>query len=107
MYYTLNQGVTWTEKTFSGSGAGSVRDIVFSTDSVGFMTHSTAVPHGRIFRTIDGGQSWKLIPEKTGSMPANDYFNALAYCTTNANLVYGVGLADDGSDGIIIVGQAA
>ena len=107
MYYTLNQGVTWTEKTFSGSGAGSVRDIVFSTDSVGFMTHSTAVPHGRIFRTIDGGQSWKLIPEKTGSMPANDYFNALAYCTTNANLVYGVGLADDGTDGIIIVGQAA
>jgi hypothetical protein len=107
LYYTLDQAVTWTEKTFSGSGSGVVRDIVFPTDSVGFLSHSTTAPRGRIFRSIDGGYSWKQIPEKTGSMPAQDYFNALAYCTTNANLVYGAGLADDGADGFIVVGQAA
>ena len=81
LYYTLNQGVTWTEKTFSGSGAGVVYDIVFSTNSVGYLSHSSATPKGRILRTIDGGQSWKLVPEKTGTMPANDKINAIAYCT--------------------------
>jgi hypothetical protein len=107
LYYTLNQGVTWTEKPFSGSGAGSVYDIVFPSKSVGFLAHSTAAPKGRILKTIDGGQSWKLIPEKTGTMPLNDKINALAYCTSDVNFVVGVGLADVIPDGFIIVGQAA
>jgi photosystem II stability/assembly factor-like uncharacterized protein len=106
LYYTLNQGVTWTEKTFSGSGAGVVYDIVFSTNSVGYLSHSSATPKGRILRTIDGGQSWKLVPEKTGTMPANDKINAIAYCSDDANFFVGVGLADDATDGFIVVGQA-
>lgn len=106
LYYTLNQGVTWTEKAFPGSGAGVVYDIVFSSDSVGYLAHASATPRGRILRSIDGGYSWKLIPEKTGTMPANDRFNALAYCTDDVNLVVGVGLADDATDGFIVVGQA-
>lgn len=106
LYYTLNQGVTWTEKAFSGSGAGVVYDIVFSTNSVGYLSHSSATPKGRILRTIDGGQSWKLVPEKTGTMPANDRINAIAYCNADANFFAGVGLADDATDGFIVVGQA-
>jgi photosystem II stability/assembly factor-like uncharacterized protein len=107
LYYTINQGVTWTEKGFSGSGAGVVYDIVFSTDSVGYLAHASATPKGRILRTIDGGYSWKLVPEKTGTMPGNDKINAIAYCETNPNFVVGVGLADDLIDGFIVVGQAA
>jgi hypothetical protein len=107
LYYTLNQGVTWTEKSFSGSGSGNVEDIVFSTDSVGFLAHTSTTPKGRLLRTIDGGYSWKLVPEKTGSMPGNDSINAIAYCATNPNFVVGVGLADDATDGFIVVGQAA
>ena len=107
LYYTLNQGVTWTEKAFSGSGAGVVQDIVFSTKSVGYLSHTSATPKGRILRTIDGGNSWKLVPEKTGSMPGNDKINAIAYCPSDPNFIVGVGLADDGTDGFIVVGQAA
>ena len=107
LYYTLNQGVTWTEKAFSGSGAGAVEAIVFPTKSVGYLSHTSASPKGRILRTIDGGNSWKLVPEKTGSMPANDKINALAYCSSDPNFVVGVGLADDATDGFIVVGQAA
>jgi photosystem II stability/assembly factor-like uncharacterized protein len=106
MYYTLNQGVSWIEKAFAGSGSGSVTDVVFPTKSVGYLAHTTTAPHGRLFRTIDGGYSWKLMPEKTGTLPANDRIDALAYCQSDANVVFGVGLADDGADGFIVVGQA-
>jgi hypothetical protein len=107
LYFTLNSGTTWTEKSFSGSGSGSVESIVFPTKSVSFMSHTTAAGKGRILRSIDGGNSWKLVPEKTGTMPANDKINAIAYCSSDANFFAGVGLADDGADGFIVVGSAA
>jgi hypothetical protein len=106
LYYTLNQGVTWTIKAFSGSGTGSVESVVFPTKTVGFLSHTTAASKGRILRSIDGGNSWKLIPEKTGTMPVNDKINALAYCASDANFIVGAGLADDAADGFIIVGSA-
>lgn len=106
MYYTLDKGVTWTTKTFSGSAAGQVRDIVFATDSVGFMAHDTATPRARIFRTYDGGYSWNLIPESSGSMPLADRVNRIGYCT-EANFVVGVGLGDNGTDGFIVTGKAS
>lgn len=106
VYYTLNAGVTWIEQTFSGSGSGSVESIVFSTNTVGYLSHTTAAGKGRILRTISGGNSWKLVPEKTGTMPANDKINALAYCKDDANFVCGVGLADNGTAGFIVVGSA-
>jgi len=106
LYYTLNQGVTWTIKAFSGSGTGSVESVVFPTKTVGFLSHTTAAGKGRILRSIDGGNSWKLIPEKTGTMPLNDKINALAYCASDANFIVGAGLADDATDGFIVVGSA-
>ncbi len=107
VYYTLNGGTTWTEKTFSGSGAGVVYSIVFPTASEGFISHSTATPRARILRSYDGGQSWVLTPEESGSsMPLADRINALAFCEEDANFVVGVGLADDGTDGFIVVGSA-
>lgn len=107
LYYTLNAGITWTEKSFSGSGSGAVESIVFPTKTVGFLSHTSTTPKGRILRSIDGGNSWKLVPEKTGTMPGNDRINALAFCTSDANFVVGAGLADDGTDGFIVVGSAA
>lgn len=104
LWYTRDSGVSWTQKTFSGSGAGSVRDIVFVTPSVGYMAHSTATPAGRIFRTINGGYDWYALPEGTGTIPANDYVSALAVCE-DANIIYGAGLADNGIDGFIVKGS--
>lgn len=102
LYYTLNDGQTWTEKGFTGNGAGTVQDIVFATRSVGFMSHSTATPAGRIFRTTDGGASWYLLPEAStaSSIPANDHIYSLAPC--NQNTVYGGGLADNAVDGFAV-----
>lgn len=100
LYYTLDAGVTWTEKTFSGSGSGYLRDLVFTTPSVGYMSHSTSTPAGRVFRTIDGGYSWYLMPEGTGSIPANDYVKSLAVCD-DPNVVVGGGLGDNAVDGFL------
>ncbi len=107
LFFTLDAGVNWTLKTFPGSGAGVVRDIKFSNNSVGYMSHDTATPAGRILRTIDGGNSWFVSPLDIGlSMPANDRFNAIAACVEDSNIVYAGGLADDAIDGIIVKGAA-
>ena len=102
LYYTRDSGTTWVEKTFSGSGAGQVRDIVFATPTVGYMAHDTATPAGRIFRSIDGGFSWYALPEGTGSIPANDHITSLAACSDNPNVLYGGGLGDNAVDGILV-----
>lgn len=102
MYYTADAGNTWTEKLFSGSGSGQVRDIEFVTPSVGFMAHSTTAPAGRIFRTIDGGYSWYLMPEGPGTIPTNQYVARLATCG-DPNIVYGAGLAT-GVAGFLVKG---
>ena len=104
LYYTRDAGATWTEKAFNGSGAGIVRDIVFATPTVGYMAHSLATPAGRILRTIDGGNSWYVMPEGAGSIPANDYVAALAASPDCPNVVYGGGLADNATDGFMVKG---
>ena len=101
LFYTLDQGTTWTESTFNGSGAGEVRAIVWFDETVGYFSHDTVDPAGRIFRTIDGGFSWFI--EGADSMPANDQITALAKCE-DQNKVFGGGLGDDGTDGIIVRG---
>jgi len=102
IYYTLDQGQNWIEKGFTGSGTGSVEKIIWATESVGWMSHTTATPAGRIFRTISGGHTWYIAPEGSGVIPANDEITAMAVCENNPNIVFGGGLADDGSDGVLI-----
>ena len=105
LFYTLNGGTDWVEKVFPGSGAGEVRDIAFTNGTIGYIAHDTAVPLGRLLRTIDGGQSWYVLPEGQGSMPVNDRFNAIATCEKpNENVVFAGGLADGGTDGILVKG---
>lgn len=103
LWFTTNSGSSWTEKTFSGSGSGAVRDIVFATPTVGYMSHDTTTPRARIFRTIDGGRSWYALPEQAGlSLPLADRFNRLAASGDNPNFVLAGGLADNGTDGIVV-----
>ena len=103
LYYTRDAGATWTAKAFSGSGAGSVMDIHFATGAVGYMAHKTATPAGRIFRTIDGGYSWYILPEAAGfSIPANDQVTAIVACSEDPNFVVGVGLGDNAVDGFMV-----
>jgi photosystem II stability/assembly factor-like uncharacterized protein len=105
LYYTVNKAATWTAKGFPGSGAGSVMDINFANMSVGYLAHVTATPAGRIMRTYDGGYSWNILPEGTGTITANDRIDRVAACIFDQNFVIGVGLADDATDGVIVVGR--
>lgn len=67
LWYTFNGGETWTEKTFTGSSAGSVTDVIAVTPEVIFFTHNTAAPVARVFASFDGGYSFtNTAPRVTG-----------------------------------------
>lgn len=103
LWYTRDGGANWVQKAFPGDGAGQVRDIKFATPTVGYMAHDLATPRGRILRTVNGGNSWYVLPEQAGlSLPLNDQIAALAACSENPNFVLGAGLADNATDGILI-----
>lgn len=103
LFYTQDGGANWTEKGFSGSGSGRVNDIKFSTPTVGYMATQTSGTKGRIYRTIDGGFSWYILPEAAGlSLPTSDSILSLAACSENPNLAFAGGLADNGTDGILM-----
>jgi photosystem II stability/assembly factor-like uncharacterized protein len=104
LYYTNDSGVTWTVKAFNQSGAGVVRHIEIVNDTVMYMAHDTAAPLGRILRSTNGGYDWVVVPEGVGSLPANDRVNAVAGCTHNPDISFGVGLADNATDGFLVVG---
>lgn len=104
LYYTENAGNTWTAKSFPGSGTGVCEDIVFVNDSVGYLSHTTATPTGRVLRTYDGGYSWTVTPETTGSFPSNQGVRALAVCAGDTNFVVGGGLGA-ATDGTIVLGS--
>jgi photosystem II stability/assembly factor-like uncharacterized protein len=57
LFYTLDGGVTWTEKTFDQSSTGAITDVYFVNAHEGYFVH-TVSSVGRIFRTFTGGQSW-------------------------------------------------
>lgn len=107
LYYTLDGGATFYSKSFSGSGSGVVWDLSAPTGSVVYMSHASTTPRGRIFRSIDAAYSWMLLPDTSISMPLSDRFTAIAACEQDPDVVVGVGLADNGSDGIVVLGTAA
>ena len=102
LWYTRDSGTTWTQKAFPGSGSGSVTDVEFVTQSVGYMSHTTTTPSGRILRTIDGGYSWYVLPEGAGSIPSNIRLNAVAICL-DANIVFAAGATT--TAGIVVGGS--
>lgn len=104
LYYTADGGTTFSEKTFSGSGAGQVDAIAMSSDSVLYIAHRTATPNGRILRSYNSGYSFVVLPEGSASLQSVDYFNALATCWHDPNVVYAAGLDDDAADGVILRG---
>lgn len=102
LFFTNNGGITWTEIAFPGSGSGVVYDIAFNTDTVGVMSHSTSGLVARLLRTIDGGRTWYVLPEGTGSIPSSSQLNSIAACIDDPNIVYAGGLEVAGGDGMLI-----
>lgn len=104
-YVTTDYGNHWTTKASKGALA-QIDAIVWASDSVGFAAGQTAAPAGVIIRTINGGYSWYVVPEGSGmTIPAADYFTSLAVCTKEVNKLFAGGLADNASDGILVMGK--
>lgn len=106
LYYTTNNGYTWTTKNFNSSGGGQVRDIQFSSSSVGYMAHDTASGRGHVLRTINGGYTWNLMPEETViPIPNVVSIRTIAACTDDPNLAVVGGVNTNGSDGYLAIYQ--
>lgn len=102
LYYTLNSGFSWTTKNFPGGGSGQVRDIQFSSRSVGYMVHDTSATRGRLLRTINGGFSWTVQPDEPGAgVPTTTSLRAVAACTDNPNVALVGGTNSNGTDGYL------
>lgn len=59
IFYSNDGGTTWTERTVNGITTGTIADIQFSNDLIGYLVHNTTGPVGRVYRTINGGYSWQ------------------------------------------------
>jgi hypothetical protein len=104
VYATRNRGTNWTLISLP-LAITAVDKIVWATDTVGFIAGEIVGPLGRVFRTVNSGNSWYVMPETPGgTTPANDKINDMAVCEKEANMLYMGGLADNAGDGIIIKG---
>ena len=103
LWYTENSGIDWFEIALPGTPVTGL-DIKFTDETVGYLSIEQTGPAGAILRTMDGGATWYVLPEKaaSGAIPENDLVNAVAPCADDHNLVYGGGLGGDGSDGFIV-----
>jgi photosystem II stability/assembly factor-like uncharacterized protein len=105
LYYTIDGGTNWSQKTYPASpAAGDVADITFVTEEVGYLaSNNSAALSGALYRTIDGGYSWYEVPESGAAFPTNRRLNAIAAPDAEGveNTVLVGGLLD-ANDGILI-----
>lgn len=104
LYYTIDAGTTWTQKTIPGS-LDFIDDIKFSTRSVGYLAGRDSGTSGRILRTINGGQTWYVLPETGGgTLPTTAIIRKLAVTGDEPNIVWAAGTKAAGADGILLKG---
>jgi hypothetical protein len=113
LFYTLNGGTTWVEKSFSGAGSGNLYDVVAATDEVIYFSHSTNLPTARLFATWDGGADFTNAAPRILNLPTFNKANRIAVpggasaADVAANNVLLGGLSGGGTDGIILEGVAS
>lgn len=111
VFYTRDQGISWTEIAGIVGAATAVQDIIFATDEVGYIAYITAGPVAGIATTFNGGADWTRTSPRLLNIPTADRFNRLAIpevpnLNVAANNIAVGGLAGNGSDGIILVAAA-
>jgi photosystem II stability/assembly factor-like uncharacterized protein len=114
LWYTVDQGESWTQDTLPGTSYTAIWDISFATPSIGYLGVARTIggtARGQILRTYSGGGGsgtaggWTILPEQLGQIPNNDLIRAIAACAYDVNFIVGTGTADNGTDGIIVVGE--
>lgn len=76
IWYTLNGGTDWFQRSFTGSGTGSVKAMAWRDELIGFLAHNDGSSDGTIHMTVDGGYSW----EQLEGTPANNGINQVVIC---------------------------
>lgn len=96
LYYTTDGGTTWSARSFTGSGAGQVRSIVFAPGSnlMGTLVINSASPVGTVLTTIDGGYTWEA-----WTTPTNSGLNGAFICDENNSWIVG---EVNGGTGVIL-----
>ena len=105
LWYTADGGVNWHESVLPPSVVWtSVKGIAFAEHAgspFGYLAANDAA-QGYLLRTLNGGQTWYILPEGAGAIPDNDELLSVA-CGEDANFAVTGGLGADGEDGILIV----
>lgn len=105
VFVTTDYGEHWIEKALPGA-LTQIDAIVWATASVGYIAGRNVSPRAKILRTINGGYTWYVVPEASGqSIPVADYILDMAVCDKEPNILFAGGLADNGADGILILGH--
>lgn len=105
-FYTMDGGQTWTEFTAALPGTKTAMNAIRrSTETV---MYASGVVNGRaaLWSSFNGGSTWVREVRGTSIIPLADRINALAVCgDIDADFLVGVGLADNATDGFVIVGS--
>lgn len=75
---TINGGQTWNLVAFPGGfNYGNLTGIYFVNESVGFITaqeNGTSLNFGRIYKTVDAGETWTEVYNDFWNMPVDIHF---------------------------------
>lgn len=113
VWYTKDGGETWTEITLAETGDCNINDIVFATDEVGYIAlDKQSTPTAYLYATWDGGAHWTKTAPRINNWPTFDRPNRVAIPRSDdpgfvSNTVVVGGLAGNGTDGVIYVGDVA
>lgn len=115
VYFSNTEGRSWVQATMVNA-LTQVDDIVFPTPEVGYIIGRDATPNAIMYHTFNGGVDLveTQATEKNGRVlqwSTFDYGNRMAFpdvstAGISSNYLAIGGLADDGTDGIILVGAA-
>ena len=115
LWFTVNGGETWAQRSFTGSGTGAIWDILFPTMEVGYVAYATATPTAKLLTTFTGGETFSFSDLSTQARVGNwPTFNKAGRLATpvvgslgiRSNNLAIAGLAGGGTDGIILIGTA-
>lgn len=102
VWYSTNTGTSWSEQSVAVP-MSQVNDIRAVTKSVVFMVGLNAGgTAGIAYRSTNGGNSWKALPDIVGNMPTNTTLTRIGLCRAEPNLSYFVGA--NSTTGLIIKG---
>ena len=83
---TVNGGLSWQAVTVPGADSLDFRDVYAIDDNRAYLMSAGPGKGSRIYKTIDGGQSWQL--QFLNTIPEG-FFDGIAFWNEKTGLVYG------------------